>query len=95
LAPVGGGAYLRLLPYCYTAAGLRRLNGAERQSGCLYFHPWELDPDQPRLARGVVARLRTYGGLHGMKAKIERLLSEFRFAPLGEVFPVPADSAAG
>ena len=82
------GGYLRLLPYCYTAAGLRRINNEEHEASCIYFHPWELDPDQPRIARGAISRLRTYTGLKGMKRKIERLLMDFRFAPLTEVHPV-------
>jgi polysaccharide deacetylase family protein (PEP-CTERM system associated) len=87
VTPVGGGAYLRLLPYRYTAAGLRRINEVERQPACVYMHPWELDAGQPRLAQGVIARLRTYCGLRGMAAKLERLLAEFRFTTLGEVHP--------
>ncbi len=85
-APVAGGAYLRLLPYRYTAAGLRRLN-REGAPACIYTHPWEIDPDQPRLARGFASRLRTYGGLSGMEAKLDRLLAEFSFDSLGAVFP--------
>lgn len=88
VAPVGGGAYLRLLPYRYTAAGLRRLNLSERQPACVYLHPWELDPEQqPLLARGLVARWRTYAGLAGMRAKLERLLAEFRFDTLAAIHP--------
>jgi polysaccharide deacetylase family protein (PEP-CTERM system associated) len=86
VAPIGGGGYLRLLPYRYTAAGLRRVNHEERQPACVYFHPWEIDPGQPRLARGRIARWRTYWGLEGMERKLRRLLGEFRFAPLGEVY---------
>jgi polysaccharide deacetylase family protein (PEP-CTERM system associated) len=87
VAPVGGGGYLRLLPYCYTAAGLRRINGTEKQPACIYFHPWELDTEQPRLARGVVARLRTYSGLKSVSGKLERLVGDFRFSTVGEVYP--------
>jgi polysaccharide deacetylase family protein (PEP-CTERM system associated) len=83
VAPIGGGGYLRLLPYRYTAAGIRRLNRLEGEAACIYFHPWELDAEQPRLASGRIARLRTYTGMNGMRRKLERLLSEFRFAPLG------------
>ena len=82
VAPVGGGAYLRLLPYRYTAAGVRRINAEDHQPACMYFHPWELDPDHPRLARGWVSRLRTYTGLRSMGRKIERLLSDFEFGKL-------------
>ena len=66
VAPIGGGGYLRLLPYRYTSAGIRRLNREENQPACIYFHPWEIDPDQPRLASGLIARLRTYTGVKGM-----------------------------
>lgn len=81
VTPVGGGAYLRLLPYRYTAAGIRRINQEDRQPACMYFHPWELDPDHPRLAQGWVSR-RTYTGLRSMGRKIERLLGELDFGPL-------------
>jgi polysaccharide deacetylase family protein (PEP-CTERM system associated) len=87
IAPVGGGAYLRLLPYRYTAAGIRCLNEHEKQPACIYFHPWELDPTQPRLATGVISRLRTYAGLAGMKTKIRRLLSDFAFSTIASVYP--------
>jgi polysaccharide deacetylase family protein (PEP-CTERM system associated) len=86
--PVGGGAYLRLLPYRYTAAGVRKLNAEERQPACLYFHPWEIDPDQPKLATSLIARMRTYTGLRTMTGKIDRLLSEFQFSTLTTVHPL-------
>lgn len=94
VAPIGGGAYLRLLPYRYTAAGLRRLNQKEGKPGCIYFHPWELDADQPRLPLGRIARLRTYTGLRGMKQKLERLLTEFHFSTLTSVYPAHAMAAS-
>ena len=92
VAPVGGGAYLRLAPYRYTAAGIRHINGRDRQPACIYFHPWELDRKQPRLARGWVSRLRTYGGLRSMRLKIERLLTDFAFTTLTTVYPASACS---
>ena len=76
IVPVGGGAYLRLLPYRYTAAGIRRINQHERQPACIYFHPWELDAKQPRLAKSVVSQMRTYRGLGGMEGKLDRLMTE-------------------
>jgi polysaccharide deacetylase family protein (PEP-CTERM system associated) len=86
VAPVGGGGYLRLLPYCYTSAGIRRINQLEKQPACVYFHPWELDGQQPHMAKGLSARARTYLGLRSMPRKLDRLLSEFRFIPLTEVY---------
>jgi hypothetical protein len=52
----------------------------------MYFHPWEIDPDQPRLASGVIARLRTYAGLRSMQSKIDRLLRTFEFSTLSAVY---------
>lgn len=86
ITPVGGGGYLRLLPYRYVAAGIRRINDDERQPACIYFHPWELDPDQPCLARGLISRVRTYAGMSRMERKIDRLLQEFRFSGLMSVY---------
>jgi polysaccharide deacetylase family protein (PEP-CTERM system associated) len=85
IAPIGGGGYLRLLPYRYTSAGIRRLNREENQPACIYFHPWEIDPHQPRLASGLIARARTYTGVNGMIRKLDRLLTEFQFSSLSRV----------
>jgi polysaccharide deacetylase family protein (PEP-CTERM system associated) len=87
VVPVGGGGYLRLLPYCYTAAGIRRINEREDQPACIYFHPWELDPYQPRLSLGLISRLRTYTGLRGMASKLDRLMTDFRFSTMAKVYP--------
>jgi polysaccharide deacetylase family protein (PEP-CTERM system associated) len=87
-APVGGGGYLRLLPYRYTAAGIRRINHQEGQPACVYIHPWEFDPDQPRLISGAIGRWRTYRGLDGMHSKVGRLLGDFKFDTMSRVHPV-------
>src|SRR5581483_3984857 len=84
-----GGGYLRLLPSRYTAAGIRRMN-TEGQPACIYLHPWEIDPEQPRIVNGLIARARTYTGLRGMAGKLTRLLSEFSFAPMTQVHPAAA-----
>ncbi len=88
VAPVAGGGYLRLLPYAYTAAGIRRLNLEEGHPACCYFHPWELDPDIPRLTTSRVSSWRTYYGLTGMGRKLDRLLTDFRFSTLSTAFPL-------
>jgi polysaccharide deacetylase family protein (PEP-CTERM system associated) len=88
--PVGGGAYLRLLPYRYSSAGIRRLNREEEKPACIYFHPWEIDPDQPKLASGAIARLRTYSGMKGMAGKLDRLMSDFQFSTIGAVYGRPS-----
>jgi polysaccharide deacetylase family protein (PEP-CTERM system associated) len=89
--PIGGGGYLRLLPYRYFSAGIRRANDSEKLPVCLYFHPWELDPDMERLPLGLISRLRTYSGLAGMQKKIERLIDEFSFSHISAVYPYPPE----
>ncbi len=93
-APVGGGAYLRLFPYRYTAAGIRRLNEDESRPACLYVHPWEFDTGQPRLPIGRLASLRTYTGLKGMQGKLTRLLAEFEMSTMTAVHPAPGVGTA-
>ncbi len=92
VAPVAGGGYLRLLPYAYTAAGLRKLNQEEQRPACCYFHPWELDPEVPRLTRSRVSSWRTYHGITGMARKLERLLGDFRFSTLSAAFPLALEA---
>ena len=85
--PIGGGGYLRLLPYRYCAAGIRRVNEHDQAPACIYFHPWELDPELSRLPMGMIGRWRTYAGLSGMQRKIERLLEEFEFSTMSVAYP--------
>lgn len=87
-APVGGGGYLRLLPYAYTAAGIRRLNEMDQIPACMYFHPWEIDTGAPRMAKGALARLRTYLGLGAMERKLDRMLTDFKFGAVADVYPL-------
>lgn len=81
-APIGGGAYLRLLPYWYTRWGIHYINRGEEQSACVYLHPWELDSEQPRMQGKASARLRHYFGLKGAESKLRRLLGDFELQPL-------------
>ena len=91
IAPVGGGAYMRLFPYRYTAAGIRRINRTEAKPACMYLHPWEVDPGQPRLSSNIVSKIRTYAGLNTMRSKIARLLRDFRFDSMAAVYPAGAN----
>jgi len=86
--PVGGGGYFRILPYRYTHYGLSRLNKENDVPIVFYIHPWEIDPQQPRLSASIRARFRQYTGLKRNADKLERLLKDFRFAPIMEVFSV-------
>ena len=81
-SPRGGGAYLRLLPYWYTRWAIRYLNHREKLAVCVYLHPWELDPEQPRMKGSLTARVRHYMGLRGTEWKLRGLLRDFKFAPL-------------
>lgn len=91
--PLSGGGWFRLLPYTLFRSGLARFNRAERRPGIFYFHPWEIDPDQPRVTEAPrLSRFRHYTGLATMAARIDRLLRDFAWGPLGEVF---ADAIAG
>ena len=88
--PCGGGGYFRLLPYALFKRGLRRVNRREQRSGVFYFHPWEIDPGQPRVP-GVTLknRVRHYLNLARTAPRIERLLRDFRFDRMDRVFLAP------
>ncbi len=80
---VGGGGWFRLYPYILTRRWLRAINHAGRPFAA-YFHPWEIDPDQPRLSPGRMAAFRHYVNLYRTEARLVRLLQDFRFATLSE-----------
>ncbi len=79
--PVGGGGYLRLFPLALLRAGLRQKQRAG-VPGCLYLHPWEVDPQQPRQRLGLFRGFRHYVNLHRTLPKLDRLLAEFPFVGL-------------
>jgi polysaccharide deacetylase family protein (PEP-CTERM system associated) len=83
--PVAGGGYLRLFPYRFTAWAIRRINEKESQPAMVYLHPWELDPDQPRVSAGWRSRFRHYQNLASAESKLTRLLDDFSWAPMSEV----------
>jgi polysaccharide deacetylase family protein (PEP-CTERM system associated) len=82
---VGGGGYLRIFPYAWTRWGLKQINEREHQPAMVYFHPWEIDPGQPRYAAPLRSRLRHYTNLSRMEVKIRQLLRDFRFDTLSNV----------
>ena len=85
--PCGGGGYFRLLPYAYSKWSIDRLNRHDRQASVLYFHPWEIDPDQPRPERlSLKSRVRHYTNLGRMEARLSRLLRDFRWDRMDRVF---------
>jgi polysaccharide deacetylase family protein (PEP-CTERM system associated) len=83
--PVAGGGYFRLLPYAWTRWGISRVNAREGRPAVFYIHPWETDPGQPRFRPDLWNRFRHYRNLDRTVARLERLLRDFPFAPLGQV----------
>jgi polysaccharide deacetylase family protein (PEP-CTERM system associated) len=83
--PVSGGGYFRIFPYWLSRAGLHRINSQQNRPFVFYMHPWEIDPDQPRVKVGLVSRFRHYTNLDRCEARLKRLLGEFEFAPMCEV----------
>ncbi len=82
--PVSGGGYLRLLPYWFIRTGITR-NNKDGNPVILYFHPWELDPEQPRLELNWPSRFRHYTNLECMEERVKKLLTEFEFTSLGNL----------
>ena len=85
--PAGGGGYFRLLPYGVSRWALRRINNVDRRPAMFYFHPWEVDPDQPRID-GISAktRFRHYLNLDRMRPRLARLLRDFQWGRVDRVF---------
>ena len=83
--PVAGGGYFRILPYAWTRWGIARINRCERRPAIFYMHPWEIDPEQPRLSGGVLSRFRHYRNLDKTEDRLRRLIADFRFGPMAAV----------
>ncbi|MCC6472251.1 MAG: DUF3473 domain-containing protein, partial [Burkholderiales bacterium] len=85
--PAGGGGWFRLLPYGVSRWCLRRVNRVDRQPCIFYFHPWELDPGQPRM-KGIdlKTRFRHYVNLSSMERRIRALVADFRWDRMDRVF---------
>ncbi len=81
--PAGGGGYLRLLPFSYIRRSIEIADRAGRPA-MLYVHPWEFDPEQPRMPTSALAGLRHYHNLDQTYARVEELLKSFRFVPARE-----------
>lgn len=83
--PIAGGGYLRLFPYWLIKFGIQRLN-QHQKPGIIYLHPWELDPEQPRIPNlPRLTRIRHYLNLHSTATKLHNLIRDFEFAPVREV----------
>ena len=91
--PSSGGGYFRLLPYAMSRWMLRRVNAQDHESTIFYFHPWEIDEEQPRI-NGIDARtrFRHYVNIDRNEAKLKRLLGDFRWGRMDDIFLRHADS---
>ncbi|MCA9170844.1 MAG: DUF3473 domain-containing protein [Planctomycetales bacterium] len=93
--PVSGGGYFRLYPQRFNEACLRQINNDLKRPFVFYIHPWELDPDQPRLPAGSrLSRWRHYVNLSRTQAKLEHLLDSFRFGTISAVLAEHRQSLA-
>lgn len=99
----GGGGFFRVLPYAFTRWAVRQVNAREQRPAIFYFHPWEIDPDQPRVAHAPLrSRLRHYSRLDAMARKLRRLVRDFSWGRMdalaaqeaGRTVPFAAGSAA-
>ena len=85
--PAGGGGFFRLLPYAVSRWQIARVNADDKRPAIFYFHPWEIDPDQPRVTDATVkTQFRHYINLKRTAARLDRLLSDFSWGRADQVF---------
>lgn len=85
--PCGGGGYFRLLPYFLSKLAMKRVNEKDGKSCIFYFHPWEIDPEQPRQEQaGLKSKFRHYTNLGVMEEKIRRVLADFDWGRMDDIF---------
>jgi polysaccharide deacetylase family protein (PEP-CTERM system associated) len=90
--PIAGGGYMRLLPYWVLKKGIQHLNH-QQQPCIIYLHPWELDPEQPKISNiPVTTRVRHYLNLRSTATKLRQLIHDFEFAPIKEVLKLGPSS---
>ena len=89
--PAGGGGYFRLAPYGVSRWAIRRVNRIDRHPAIFYFHPWEIDPGQPRInGIGARTRFRHYLNLDRTEPRLQRLLRDFHWDRIDRVFDLGA-----
>jgi polysaccharide deacetylase family protein (PEP-CTERM system associated) len=87
--PVSGGGYFRLFPYWFTRMLLKRINLQENQKFIFYLHPWEIDPDQPRMKSAkLLSKFRHYNNLQKTSLRLKLLLTDFNFGPIRDTLPL-------
>jgi polysaccharide deacetylase family protein (PEP-CTERM system associated) len=76
----GGGGFFRLLPYRFSSWAIERVNTRDRRPAVFYFHPWEIDPDQPKVAgASLKSRVRHYSRLSAMQGKLLKLFTAYNW----------------
>jgi polysaccharide deacetylase family protein (PEP-CTERM system associated) len=91
--PCAGGGYLRIFPLAYTRWAFRKFQEDYRERVVIYFHPWELDPEQPRIREKLKSRVRHYTNLGEMMDRLESILQTYSFQPFRELLDVRSDFA--
>ena len=84
--PIAGGGYLRLFPLKFIEWGIHSLNHKEFQPAIIYFHPWEVDPGQPKLNGSLLSDFRHNINIDKTLGKLKSLFGSFSFGPVEEVF---------
>jgi polysaccharide deacetylase family protein (PEP-CTERM system associated) len=96
--PSSGGGYFRLLPYALSRWMIQRINQIDRESAIFYFHPWEIDPGQPRIPGiDLKTRFRHYVNIPRMESRLQQLLVDFRWGRMDQIFldrPAPVQALA-
>lgn len=94
IVAAGGGGFFRLFPYAFSRWAIRQVNG-EGHPAVFYFHPWEIDPGQPRVADAPLrSKLRHYSRLGAMEGKLERAIGDFRWDRVDRIVAAEAARAA-
>lgn len=91
--PIAGGGYFRLFPYAATKWGISRVNTRDGEPVVLYLHPWEVDPDQPRLKASRTTQLRHHVGMNTTMDKLRQVTTDFSFGPIIDVLDACARRA--
>jgi polysaccharide deacetylase family protein (PEP-CTERM system associated) len=87
--PCAGGGYFRILPYAYFKWALRRVIDGDSMTAMFYLHPWEIDPDQPRIAgAGLLSRFRHYYNLRHTEPRLRRLLEDFSWGRVDQAYRI-------
>jgi polysaccharide deacetylase family protein (PEP-CTERM system associated) len=82
----GGGGFFRMLPYAFSRWAVRQVNAEDKRPAIIYFHPWEIDPDQPRVANAPIkSKLRHYSRLKAMAPKLKQLMHDFQWGRLDAI----------